>query len=313
MKRIPRLLSTLVISMALVLSPLVATGCSVSEPTSIGTLSITDDTGATISFDKPVESIVSMAPSNTEVVYFVNAGSKLIGRTDYCNYPSEVSSVESIGGYSTPNKEKIVTLDPDVVLATSMHVSNGDVAWLEEHGLKVVVLDPKDIDGIMKDIMMVGELTANKDAAAQKVNDLEARIKDITDRTASLSADSRPGSLFVTWHDPLWTQGSGAFMDSVITIAGGTNIFSDVSNDVEVDIELAVTRNPKFIIVTGSMGSNTTSYDYIVAADSPFKATDAYKNENVMLLDGDLATRPGPRLIDALELVAKLLHPEIFN
>ena len=303
MKRIPRLLSTLVISMALVLSPLVATGCSVSEPTSIGAFSITDDTGATISFDKPVESIVSMAPSNTEVVYFVNAGSKLIGRTDYCNYPSEVSSVESIGGYSTPNKEKIVTLDPDVVLATSMHVSTGDVAWLEA----------KDIDCIMKDIMMGGELTDNKDAAAQKVNDLEARIKDITDRTASLSADSRPGSLFVTWHDPLWTQGSGAFMDSVITIAGGTNIFSDVSNDVEVDIELAVTRNPKFIIVTGSMGSNTTSYDYIVAADSPFKATDAYKNENVMLLDGDLATRPGPRLIDALELVAKLQHPEIIN
>jgi iron complex transport system substrate-binding protein len=172
-------------------------------------------------------------------------------------------------------------------------------------------MEPKDIDGIMNDIVIVGELVGGKAIAEQKVDALEARVGHVANSIAHLSASS--GVLFVTWHDPLWTQGDGAFMDSVIKLAGGTNIFSDVAGDAQVDIELAVTRNPQVIIVAGSMGSDTMSYDYIIAADSLFKATDAYKNDKVMLLDGDLATRPSHRLVDTLELVAKFLYPEIFS
>jgi len=308
--------SLLLLVAALLLLPVLTAGCSSdSQPAATVTaFSITDDSGATVSFEKPVDTIVSLAPSNTELVYFVAAGDKLIGRTDYCNYPAEVSSVPSIGGYSKPNKEKVVTLDPDVVLATGIHISSGDVKWLQDQGLKVVVLDPTGLGGIMDNITLVGELTGNKAIAEQKVSELGNRIGRVTESTTSLGDGQKPSTLFVTWHNPLWTQGKGAFMDDVIQMAGGTNIFSDVESDVQVDTELAVTRNPQVILVVTGMGDNKQeSYNSIVAADSPVRTTDACRNQRVALLDADLATRPGPRLIDALEQVSKILHPEIFH
>jgi len=319
MKRITKLFLILSTMRVLLTALTGVTGCATSSTTSTTvstqntTFTVTDDRGTTVSFTAPVNSIVSLAPSNTEVVCFTGAINKLIARTNYCNYPTAGSSIESIGGYSKPDKERIVILHPDVVLATGIHVSSGDVAWLEKQGLKVLVLDPKDIAGIMKDIIMVGELTGNEIIATQKVAELQSKMDAITASTAGLSEGAKPRTLFVTWHDPLWTQGSGAFMNDVIQMAGGKNIFSDITGDAQVDTELAVTRNPQVIIVVTAMGDNyMQSYDYITAANSPFSATDAYKNKKVFLLNSDIATRPGPRIIDALQLVAKDLHPEIF-
>ena len=275
--------------------------------------SVTDDRGATYEFAEPVDTIISLAPSNTEIVYFVGAGDKLIGRTDYCNYPEEVSAVESIGGFSTPDKERVVILDPDIVLATNLHVSNGDVAWLEDQGLDVLVLDPGDIGGILDDIIMVGRVTGNEATASAGVADLRARIDAVTAATAGLGQDDRPSVLHVTWHDPLWTAGPDTFIGAVIDMAGGTSLFYDVSGDVQVDTELAVTRNPQVItVVTGHGDYGLDSYNYIVAADSPFVNTDAYINDMVMQIDGDLASRFGPRLVGALELIAQFIHPELF-
>ncbi len=312
MKLFKRIISAISLLAVLAL-PLAGCSSAATGEQPATAFSLTDDRGLTVEFEKPAESIVSLAPSNTEIVFYVDAGDELVGRTDYCNFPAEVSSVESIGGYSTPNKERIVLLDPDVVLATGIHLSNGDVDWLEDQGLTVLVLDPSDIDGILDDILLVGELTGNKDTAAAKVAELRGRITYITDRTSVLSDDEKPGVLHVTWHDPLWTIGPGSFMDSVINMAGGLNIFSDISGDAQVDIEQAVTRNPQAItVVTGHGSAMKTSYDFVMAADSPFSQTDAYKNDSVFLINADLASRPGPRIVDALELVAKFIHPEIF-
>jgi iron complex transport system substrate-binding protein len=313
MKKLSKFLINAGICLTLVLSIFIA-GCSSSAETTSSSFSITDDTGATLEFEKPVESIVSMAPSNTEIVYFVDAGDLMIGRTDYCNYPEEVSSVESIGGYSTPDKERIVILDPDVVLATSIHVSNGDVEWLEDQGVQVVVLDPADIDGILDDILLVGELTGNSEVASQKVAELQDRIDDVTEKTSTLAQDEKLSVLHVTWHDPLWTAGPDTFIGSVIEMAGGVNLFNDISGDVQVDTEQAVTRNPQAITVVSSHGDyGQESYNYIIADDSPFEETDAYKNQMVMMIDGDLASRPGPRIVDALEQIARLIHPDLFQ
>lgn len=275
--------------------------------------SITDDRGMTFDFAEPVDTIISLAPSNTEVLFFVEGGDTLIGRTEYCNYPEEVSDVESIGGYYDPDKERVVVLNPDVVLATDMHVSTGDVEWLESQGLTVVVLSPTDMDGIMDNIRMVGTLVGNADIAEQKVAELEERIDYITEQTATFDEAEKPRALHVTWHDPLWTVGTDNFLNTVIEMAGGVNIFTDVSGDVQVDIEQAVTRNPQVITVVGSHGSDTGSYDYIVAEDSPFNETDAYLNDRVFMVDADVVSRPGPRIVDALELFAEFFYPEIFS
>jgi iron complex transport system substrate-binding protein len=315
MKRILKIFALTGLAVTLVLMLALATGCSddtqTEEPSTA--FSVTDDRGIAYDFDEPVGTIVSLAPSNTEIVFFVEAGNELIARTDYCNFPAEVSSIESIGGFWQPDKERVVILDPDVVLATDMHVSSGDVEWLEAQGLKVVVLNPQTMDGIMDNIMLIGELTGNKDIASRKISDLEDRVNYITDRTSVLTDGQKPRVLHVTWHDPLWTVGTDNFLNTVIEMAGGTNIFTDVSGDVQVDIELAVTRNPQVItVVTGHGDAMRGSYDYIIAADSPFVDTDAYINDSVFLINADIATRSGPRIIEALELFAKFMHPEIF-
>jgi len=294
------------------------TGCNGNSNTQLrDTLSdivVTDDTGTTYNFEEPVATIVSLAPSNTEIVFFVEAGDKLIGRTDYCNYPAEVSSIESVGDFSDPNKEKIVLLDPDVVLATDIQVSSGDVAWLEEQGLRVVVLYPGDVYGILDNIMLVGQLTGNEDIASEKIAGLEARINYVTYRTATITEGEKPRVLHVTWHVPLWTVGSDNFLNTVIEMAGGTNIFTDVSGDVQVDIEQAVTRNPQVItVVTGHGDAMSSSYDYVVAEDSPYNETDAYKNGRIFLIDADIASRQSPRVVEALELFAEFFYPEIFS
>lgn len=327
MKRVPNKL-IVIIGLIAVLALALVGGCDANEPDNgdvngngevnggeeVNTeFSVTDDRGIAFDFDAPVDTIISLAPSNTEIVFFVEAGDKLIGRTEYCNYPAEVSAVESIGGYWDPDKERVVVLDPDVVLATDMHVSTGDVEWLESQGLTVLVLEPEGTDGIMDNIRLVGKLTGNEDIADQKTAGLEARIDYVTERTAALEEAEKPRTLHVTWHDPLWTVGSGNFLNTVIGLAGGANIFTDVSGDVQVDIELAVTRDPQVITVVCSHGIDTGSYDYIVAADSPFAETEAYQNDRVFIVDADMTTRPGPRIVDILEEFAGFLHPEIFS
>jgi iron complex transport system substrate-binding protein len=314
LKKVTKVLSIIALIAVMALSVPFVTSCiEVGQTeTEVTDLVITDDAGKTYSFEEPVDSIVSMAPSVTEIVYFVDAGDKLIGRTDYCNFPDAASAVESIGGYYDPNLEKIVILDPDVVLADNIHISTGAIEWLQSQGLTVILIDPKNIGDIMDDIMLVGEITGNTDIAAERVSTLESRVDAVTNAISGLSDEDKPSVLHVTWYDPLWTSGDNSFQDMIIELAGGVNIFSDVSGDVEVDLEQAVIRNPDVITVISDMGKET-SYHYIVAEGSPFAATDAYINDRIYIVDSDIVGRPGPRMVDALELYSKLLHPELFS
>ena len=307
------------VSFLLVIAVMVfmAGACGGSKPKPETGFTVTDDLGKTFSFDEPVNSIVSLAPANTEIVFAIGAGDKLIGRTDYCNYPPEAASVESVGSFSSPNKEKVVVLNPDVVLATDIHHQSGDTAWLEEKGLKVVTLAPKTLADILTDISLVGQITGKEAKAGELVADMQSRINYVAQKTAGLSDNQRPRVLHVTWHDPLWTEGQGSFIDALIEIAGGVNIFHDVTGDAQVDLETAVIRNPEVTTVfTGSGSAVNESYDYIRGSDSPFKTTDAYTNPNgkrIYLVDADLASRYGPRIVDALEIYARVIHPEIFG
>jgi iron complex transport system substrate-binding protein len=312
-KRLP-MTALLALSLLVVVALVAAGACGGSKPKPETGFTVTDDLGKTFSFDGPVNSIVSLAPANTEIVFAIGAGDKLIGRTDYCDYPPEAASVESVGSFDSPNKEKIVMLNPDVILAADIHDKSGDTAWLQEKGLKVITLNPQTLTDILADISLVGQITGNEAKAEELVADMQSRIDYVAQKTASLSDNQRPRVLQVTWHDPLWTEGQGSFVDALIKIAGGVNIFSDVSGDAQVDLETAVIGNPEVIIVFTNAGSDTTqSYDYIIGSDSPFKTTDAYKNGRIYLVDADVASRPGPRIVEALEMYAKFIHPEIFG
>ena len=287
---------------------------TVAEAAVSTAFTITDDLDKTFSFDAPVTTIVTLAPSNTEVVFAVGAGDKLIGRTDYCNFPPEAASIESVGGFWNPDKEKVVVLDPDVVLANGAHDDSGDTAWLEDKGLTVITLEPQTMADIMDNILMVGKLTGRETEASQLVEDLESRIDYVSDRTAGLTDGQKPRVLHVTWHDPLWTVGADSFINEVIDISGGVNIFADLSGDVQANMDTAVIRNPEVItVVTGHGSAMNTPFEAITAGDSVFKTTDAYVNDRIYLVNADLASRGGPRIIEALEMYARWIHPEIFG
>lgn len=288
---------------------------TVTQTQTVQLIAVTDDTGVTYTFEGPVDSIVSLAPSITEIVYFAGAGNLLVGRTDYCNYPEEVSEVDSIGGYYSPNSELIIELDPDVVLADSIHVSSGSVEYLKSQGMTVIVFDAKNIDGIFDNILLVGQITGNLDNAIEGVAGLRARMDAVvnTIAAANISDQDKPSILHLTWFDPLWTIGQGSFLNVVIEMAGGINIFSDVAiSDFQADLEQAVLRNPDIITVLSDHGSES-SFHSVVADDSPFAKTTAYLNGDIHLVDSDVVSRPGPRIIDALELYAKIFYPGLFN
>lgn len=275
---------------------------------------ITDDLGEVFHFDAPVKSIISLAPSITEIVFAVEAQDILIGRTDFCNFPPEASSIESVGGFSTVDKERIVILSPQVVLATSLHSASGDTAWLKEKGIQVITIDPKTLDDVLDAIILVGKLTGHDAQASEVTTSMQRSIDYIHDRTVSLPATQKPRVLHVTWHDPLWVAGAHTFTDALIEIAGGVNIFGDVSDYTQVDMETAVTRNPEIIIIDYGHGSAMgASYAAISGKDSPFTHTDAYKNDRIYRIDADLVSRSGPRIVEALDLYAKFIHPEIFD
>ena len=291
---------------------------TVTEQPQPTNFTITDDLGKTYSFDEPVHGIVTLAPSNTEIVYAVGAGYKLVGRTSFCNYPIEAAAVDTIGSFWSPDKEKILLKNPDVVLATGAHAGSGGVTeWLEGKGIKVVTLMPETLSDILDDILMVGKLSGLESKAQTLVADMQATIDYVSSKTAGLTPAQKPSVLHVTWHSPLWIAGQGTFTNTVIELAGGTNLYSNVTGDVQVSTEDAILKNETgpdiMTVVTGHGSAATTSFEYVIAADSPFKNCPCFTNNKIYMIDADLASRPGPRIVQALDLYAQFIHPEIFG
>ncbi|MEJ2738742.1 MAG: helical backbone metal receptor [Dehalococcoidia bacterium] len=235
---------------------LLTTGCS--SPAAPG--NITDDLGRNIQIESIPDRIVSLAPSNTEILFALGLGEKVVGVTDYCNYPDEAQEKPSIGGFSTVNIEAVVALEPDLILATDRH-SKTVIPALENLGYTVVALSPETLD----------------------------------------------------WHDPLMTAGTGTLAYDVITTAGGINIAGDISGDNTISLETVIDRNPQIIVASVGMGSGEDLPWQYVQTEERLKTTDALKTGQVYKINGDLIHRAGPRIVDALEIMAQFFHPELFK
>ncbi len=289
---------------------LILAACTPVEPVSPG--AIVDDLGRSISIKEIPQRIISLVPSNTEILFALGLGDKVVGVTEFCNYPAEVLDKEKVGGFSTPDIEKIIALQPDLILAGSIHAKEV-IPALEERGLTVFALAPENLDGILKDIEVVGKITGKGEEASKLVAQMEARIEAITDKTERLKPQERPSVFFITWHDPLKSMGSKSFPHELIEKAGGVNIFQDVEErNFQVEFETVVYCDPQVIIVTvGHAAGEAKAFEW--AKEEPrLKVTEAGKNSRIFPLDTGL-TRCGPRAVDALEEFAKFIHPEIFG
>ena len=288
-----------------------------SELSKYRNLTLVDDRGYVLNLTSYPKRIVSLAPSNTEILFAVGAGDKVVGVTDHCNYPYnfsvwiEAGNLTSVGDYWTPNIEAIVALEPDLVLAA--FAQEEVVNNLRGMGYNVLVLAPDNIDDILKNILLVGRATNKDIEAAVLVGDLRNRIDAVVSKVAD--AASKPKIYYEVWYDPLWSVGSETWEHELIEKAGGINIFADQNIDYfETSSEAIIERNPDIMIFPLGHGAGPPfwgSFDQVKARPG-WDATSAVQDDRLYTIDADIVSRPGPRIVDALETLAEIIHPELF-
>ena len=265
-------------------------------------MKIVDDYGRDVTVPQPVERIISLAPSNTEILFALGLDDKVVGVDQASNYPPEAQDKTIVGGYfGGYNLEVITVLDPQLILASSIN-SYELIGNLENRSFAVVVLDASDIDGVFHDIELVGSITDADAEAEELVSNLTARV----DTIANLMLGVETPSVYIELDSNLWTYGPGTFGDDLLDLAGGENIAGSMGTPwVQLDEEFVVTSSPDIIITV------FTPVEEIKSRPG-WSDISAIQNDKVFAVDGDLISRPGPRIVDGLEELAHLIHPELF-
>jgi len=280
-------------------------GVTVYEPDE-GVL-LVDDYGRTIKLDSVPERIVSVAPTPTELLFAVGAGDLVVGVDDYSAYPAEAASLTRVGNY-TLNTEVIVALQPDLVVSGDL-VPLSQLELLEDLGIPFVILATRTLDDVMKDIRLVGILTGHVEEANELADDLEYRIDAVTEKT--LAQDVVKPRVYVEYF-PYWTYGPGSFGNDLIALAGGVNIAENATNEYPmVSDEFVIAANPEVIVFTFGYMTATTAEDF--AARPGWDETVAVSEGNIYSIDDNIVSRYGPRIVDGLEELAAMLHPELFG
>lgn len=292
--------------------PAAATAAPTPTPTQApAVLTFTDDAGRTITLEDVPQRIVSLAPSNTEILFAVGAGSQVVGRDEFSDYPEEAKAIPSVGGsFGEYNVEAIVALKPDLILAAEINTPEL-IQQLEDLGLTVYLLkNPTTLEEMFVKLETVAQLTGQD--AGELVTSLQARVAAVDEKLAPLS--SRISVFYeIDATDPAkpWTYGPGTFGSLLIERAGGQNV-GDIAADPypQLSLEQIVIANPAIIILGDAIWGVTPES---VLARPGWETIEAVKNGKIFPIDDNLISRPGPRLVDGLEQLAKLLHPELFE
>ena len=294
-------------------------GCStqatpVVEATSTSSeISLVDGLGREVSLESPATRIVSLSPSNTELLYAVGAGDQVVGRDTFSDYPEEASNLPDVGGgYSDYNLEEIVSLDPDLVLAAEINTAEL-VQSIEDLGFPVFYIsNPGTFDDLYTNIENVGKLTGHSETAQIVITDAKDRVDAVV--SAIAKTDTTPTVFYeLDATDPTkpYTAGPDTYYSTLIDMAGGKNIGDALTSSwAQISLEELVIQDPDIILLGDSLYGITPES---VGEREGWSTLTAIKEGNVLPFDDNLLARPGPRLVDGLEALAKVLHPEAFN
>ncbi len=272
---------------------------------------LTDGLGREVRLESTPQRIVSLAPSTTEILYAVGAGPQMVGRDEFSNYPEEALALTSVGGsMGDYNLEQIVSLTPDLVLAAEINTPE-QVKALEDLGLTVYYLsNPASVEGVYDLLTTTGQLTGHTPEAETLVDSLKTRVDAVKAKVAEVK--TAPKVFYeLDGSDPAkpWTAGAGTFIDELITLAGGENVAASMEGSWgQFSQEALLVANPDFILL-GDAAYGTTPEQ--VAARPGWDQLTAVKTGNILPFNDDTVSRPGPRLVDALEELLRLFHPEL--
>ncbi len=266
-------------------------------------VTVKDCRGKAIKLAREPKRIVSIAPSNTEILFALGLDKQIVGVTKYCNYPAAAKKKTQIGDLRT-SVEKVISLKPDLVLAHGF-LNDDAVRSLEKHKIVVAAFDPKTLDETMRDIKTMGLMTNREKQASQIVSRMASTIALIKKKSASIK--TKPKVLVAVQGDPLWAAGPKTFVDEMIRLSGGVNLASDAKSGFnQFSAEAAVWRKPDVIIYT-------TASDGKGFYKGLWSGTNAARKKRIHAVDPDLLVRPGPRLTDGLKALARLIHPDVYG
>lgn len=288
MKKILSILMLTVMVMGLV-------GCSSPEEATNKQISIVDMGGKEITLESTPQRIVSLSPTNTEIIFAIGGEDKLVGVTTYCDFPEAAQSIEKIGGFSDTNVELIVSLQPDLVIGGA-YVDENVKTTLESLGIPVANTEATSIDAIYESIELVGALIGHEDGATKVVEDMKSEFAQI----ATEAAGKEPLPIFyVVWNEPLQTAGKNTFIDEVIGLAGGKNIAGELESWAMYSVEELIKQNPYGVIsAKHSRPEEVTIQTF--QNDMGFKDLSAIKEGRLYIMsDDNTISRGGPRIVDA--------------
>jgi iron complex transport system substrate-binding protein len=267
---------------------------------------VQDMLGRRVVVPSSVTRVVSLAPSLTESVYAVGGGDRLVGVTQFCDFPSDAATKPRVGGIYTPNLEAILALRPDVVLATTEGNREEHIRALERVGLPVYVVRPIDFASVAESIARVGRLLGRDEAAGQLVASMRREAEAIG---RALEGRPRPRVLYVVWGAPLIVPGRHTLITDLIRRAGGESVTGDEPQDYpRFSVEEALGRRPDRIVLALHRDA---SVDERLREWSHLALLPAVRQGRVHGIDGDLVHRPGPRMMDGLRALVRLLHPGV--
>ena len=252
--------------------------------------------------------IVSLVPSATELIYALGGEDRLVGRTDFCDYPPAAKDKPSVGGMISPSLETIATLKPDVVIATTSGNRLETFTRLQQIGIPVYAVHAHRVSEMLDAARRLGELTGRQAAVAPLVAGLERRLFAVAN---AVRPYPRPRVLYVLWPEPLLVPASGALLTELIALAGGDSITAKERGDYpRFSIEAAVVRAPEVILLASHGGRSAP-----VVRDKwdRLASLPAVKSKRVHSIDGSLVHRYGPRVVDGVETLARAIHPEAFR
>jgi iron complex transport system substrate-binding protein len=269
---------------------------------------VVDETGRTVRIPQPVMRIVSLAPSLTETVYALGLQDRLVGDTDYCDYPPEAQKKQKVGGAINPSLEEIAHLRPDVVLVTK-HLNTLDtVHSLDALGIPSYATDPRNVDEIVASTKRLGEVLGVPEVGAALAEDLQHRLNVLQQKIGALPPRR---VLFVVWTDPLISIGKDTFIADALRRAGAVSIIDSKHDWPQVNLEEVAHLQPEVLVFADSHSETTAQHFEVLATRPAWRILNAVRDRNFAVIS-DAVNRPAPRIVSAIEDLAEKLHPEAF-
>lgn len=279
---------------------------SVSYP---GNLMLKDEVGREVSFPFPPKRIVSLAPNITETLFSLGLDEEVVGVSIHCNHPEQVKSRMRIGSYISIDYERVISLKPDLIIATGAGNTREMVERLERLGFRTVVIFPKRFDDVLRSVHLLGRAVGREKEASSIIQSMKERKERIIERTRG---QPRPKVFLQIGESPIVTVGRGSFGDDLIRLAGGENVAGNGKEMYpRLGMEEILKRAPEVILIS-SMNPQG-DYERVRREWERWKMIPAVKQGRIHLIDSDLIDRPAPRIIDGLEEMARLFHPERFK